>query len=57
MRVVELYGVMMIVITISYIIYSLFRNKEDPSPPPAPHSPQSHSARDEEENVQLVNRK
>jgi len=49
MRVFELYGVMMIVITISYIIYSIFRNKEEPShqePPPA--------NRDEEEQMQLV---
>ncbi len=30
MRVFELYGVMMIVITISYIIWSIFRNKEEP---------------------------
>ena len=31
MRVIELYGVMMIVISISYIIYSIFRDKEDPT--------------------------
>jgi len=35
MRVFELYGVMMILIIISYIIYSIFRNKEEPSPPQA----------------------
>ena len=35
MRVFELYGVMMILIIISYIIYSIFRNKEEPSLPQA----------------------
>ena len=50
MRVFELYGVMMIVIIISYIIYSIFRNKEDPAPPQAelPHR--------DEEQMQLVGR-
>jgi amino acid permease len=46
MRVFELYGVMMIIIIISYIIYSIFRNKEDP----AQHN------RDEEQ-MQLVGRR
>ena len=35
MRVFELYGVMMILIIISYIIYSIFRNKEEPAMPQA----------------------
>ena len=46
MRVFELYGVMMIIIIISYIIYSIFRNKEEPAQP----------NRDEEQ-MQLIDRR
>ena len=46
MRVFELYGVMLVVIMISYAIYSIFRNKEEPAQP----------NRDEEQ-LQLVGRR
>lgn len=46
MRVFELYGVMMLIIIISYIIYSIFRNKEEPAQPNR-----------DDEHLQLVGRR
>jgi Na+/melibiose symporter-like transporter len=46
MRVFELYGVMLVVIMISYAIYSIFRNKEEPA-----------QANRDEEQLQLVGRR
>ena len=51
MRVFELYGVMMIIIIISYIIYSIFRNKEEPAPP------QAELPRRDDEHLQLIDRR
>ena len=51
MRVFELYGVMMIVIIISYIIYSIFRNKEEPA------APQAELPQRDDEQMQLVGRR
>jgi amino acid permease len=45
MRVFELYGVMLVVIMISYAIYKIFKNNEEPAQPNR-----------DEEHLQLVGR-